>query len=89
MAMNISTIKAGLVLGALLGAWHLCWAILVAVGAAQSIIDFVFWMHFIRPVLTIEPFDSMRAAVLVVVTGAVGFVIGAMFAVIWNALHKT
>jgi hypothetical protein len=89
MVMNISAIRAGLVLGALLGAWHLCWAILVAVGAAQTIIDFVFWMHFIKPVFLIEPFDGIRAALLIGVTGALGFVIGATFAVIWNALHKT
>ena len=88
MAMNISPIKAGLVLGAFVGAWHLCWAILVALGAAQAIIDFVFWMHFIKPVFAIEPFDGIRAAVLVVITGAAGFVIGAVFAVIWNAVHK-
>ena len=56
---------------------------------AQAIINFVFWLHFIKPVFAIDPFDGMRATVLVLVTGAVGFVIGAVFAVIWNALHKT
>ena len=72
---------------ALFGALLLCWAILVAVGAAQAIIDFVLWMHFIKPVFVIQPFDGIRAALLVGVTGGLGFVIGVAFAVIWNALH--
>ena len=38
--------KSGLVLGALVGGWHLLWAIIVAAGWGQAFIDFILWMHF-------------------------------------------
>ena len=85
-AMNVG--KAGLVLGAVFGGWHLCWAILVALGWAQPVIDFVFWMHFIRPIYVIEPFDFTRAAILLAVTAGIGFVIGSAFALVWTSVHK-
>jgi len=88
MGSHISVRKAGFVVAALYGAWHLCWSILVASGLAQPFIDFVFWMHFIKPVYVIEPFAIGRAAILLGVTTGVGFVIGSIFALIWNALHK-
>ncbi len=89
MSWRISVLKAGLVVATLYGAWHLCWSILVALGLAQLLIDFVFWMHFIKPVYVIEPFSIGRAAILLVITTSVGFTIGSIFALIWNALHKT
>jgi hypothetical protein len=84
--MNIA--KAGFVLGLVLGGWHLCWSILVVLGWAQSVIDFVFWMHFIKPVYVIEPFEIARAAILVVVAAGIGFIIGSAFAGVWNVLHR-
>jgi hypothetical protein len=84
----ISPIKSGLVLGVVIGLWHLIWSLLVASGWAQPFIDFVFWMHFIRPVYVIEPFNLGTATILVVVTAVIGFVIGCLFAVLWNWFHK-
>ena len=88
MTGTVNATKAGLVLGTLLGGWHLCWAILVASGVAQTVIDFVLWIHFIKPIFVIEPFQLTTAAVLVVVTGVLGFIVGAVFAFIWNLLRK-
>jgi hypothetical protein len=88
MSAHINVGKAGLVLGALMGGWHLCWSALVAMQWAQPVIDFVFWMHFIKPIYVIEPFEIARAAILVVVTAGIGFLIGAVFALIWNAVHN-
>jgi polyferredoxin len=66
----------------------LCWSIFVALRLAQPVIDFVFWMHFIKPIYVIEPFEIVRAAILLIVTAGVGFIVGSVFALIWNALHK-
>lgn len=88
MGGTMSVRKAGFVLGSVTGGWHLCWSVLVAAGVAQRVIDFVFWMHFIKPVYVIEPFEIDRAAILVVVTAVLGFVVGSVFAMIWNAAHK-
>lgn len=88
MSAQMNVCKAGLVLGFVLGGWHLCWSILVALRWAQPVIDFVFWMHFIKPIYVIEPFEIARAAILIVVTAGIGFVIGSVFALVWNILHK-
>jgi hypothetical protein len=84
----INPLKAGITFGALLGAYHLCWSLLVALGGAQPLIDFVFWMHFIRPVFVIGPFNLPSAATLIVFSFAAGFVIAFLFALLWNKLHR-
>ena len=84
----ISANKAGLVVGSLVGGWHLLWAILVALQVAQPVIDFVFWMHFIKPTFVIEPFSFDRAIVLIVVTAVVGYAAGCCFGLLWNRLRR-
>ena len=88
MSGAISVGRAGLVVGGVIGGWHLCWSALVATGFAQTVIDFIFWIHFIKPIYVIEPFTLARAAILVVVTAALGFLIGSTFAMLWNAMRK-
>ncbi len=80
--------RTGSVLGLVLGGWHLCWSILVTLGWAQPVVNFVFWMHFIKPIYVIQPFEIGRAVILILVTAAVGFVFGFVFALIWNGLHS-
>jgi hypothetical protein len=83
----IHPIKAGITLAALIGGGHLCWAVLVAVGWAQPVMDFIFWIHFIKPVYVVGPFDLGTAAILVAITTVVGFVVAYVFSVLWNRLH--
>jgi hypothetical protein len=85
---TINPNKAGLVVGLILGGWHLLWALLVAAGFAQMLVDFIFWIHFFQRIIVVEPFDITRAFILVAVTAAIGYVIGYVFGVLWNRLHK-
>jgi hypothetical protein len=61
---------------------------LVALGWAQPVLDFVFWMHLIQPVFVIRPFSLSAAAALIVFTSVVGFVMAFLFALLWNRLHR-
>lgn len=80
--------KVGLVIGALIGGWHLLWSLLVLLRWAQPIIDFIFWAHMIKPVYVIKPFDPIAAVALVVIPGVIGYVFGFLGAIIWNRLHR-
>ena len=75
----------GLIVGIFLGGFHTLWAILVGVGLAQVLIDWIFALHMIRPPYVIAPFDLLKAVTLVVVTFVVGYIAGWIFAAICNA----
>jgi len=86
--MHVNPLKVGLVFGLFLALWHLCWAALVALGLAQKLLDFVFWMHFIAPPYHVEPFALPRAAILVLITFGVGLIGGFVGAIVWNVFHR-
>ncbi len=79
--------KVGLIVAAFFGLTHLSWAILVAIGLAQTLQDFVFSIHFLNNPFTVGSFDPVKALVLVGVTSLVGYVVGWVIAVLWNKMH--
>lgn|SRR5574341_1599009 len=83
----ISKKKLGVVIGSTFGLWHLAWALLVAFGIAQWLIDWVFRLHFIQPVYVITAFQPALAVALIVVTSILGYAIGWIVGAIWNWLH--
>lgn len=83
-----SPLGIGLTVGVVLGLWHFCWATLVATGWAQRVVDFVFWIHFYKPILRVEPFNFGVAVLLVSITGLFGFIVGAVAAIAWNQFHR-
>jgi len=80
--------KVGIVIGALIGGWHICWSILVGLGWAQPLIDFIFWAHMINAVYVVKAFDPVAAVTLIVSTSLMGYVFGSAGAIIWNKLHR-
>lgn len=86
---SVSAHRFGLTFGALLGSFHLVWSILVALGIAQWYMDTILRLHMIRMDLTILPFSITSAALLILVTAVIGYVIGFVAGSIWNAMSKS
>lgn len=80
--------KVGLVFGALLGGFHLFWSILVLLGVAQSIYDFILWAHMIHLAITIGPFDATATITLIIFTSVMGYILGNVGARVWNRIHR-
>jgi hypothetical protein len=84
MNNQINPKKAGFAVGGLLGGFHLAWAIVIAIGWAQALLDFSLWVHMVSMPMTVQPFNLSTAVALVVVTWLIGYVLGSAFACIWN-----
>ena len=84
----LNKIKVGLALGGFVALIHAVWAILVATGAAQPIVDFAFKLHMIINPMIVTEFNLLLSLALVVFTGAIGFVMGFVFATVYNWTHK-
>lgn len=83
----ISKNKLGVVLGSLLGLWHLAWAALVATGVAQWLMDWVFRLHFIQPPYVVSAFKLNYAIGLIVITSVLGYTFGWVGGALWNWVH--
>jgi hypothetical protein len=84
---GVSPHKLGLVLATFIGGWHIVWSLLVLLGWAQSLVNLVFWLHFIAPPYEVGPFVPWRAMALVAVATTVGYVFGRVLGAIWNWVH--
>lgn len=80
--------KTGLAVGKLVGGLHLVWAVLVALGWAQTLVNFSMWAHMVSVPVVVKAFDLSAAVTVVIVATFVGFFIGYVFAKIWNWLHR-
>lgn len=80
--------KTGLGLGSLFGLMHLLWSLMVAIGFAQGLMDWIYSIHFLNNPFRVGVFDVMTALILIVITSIVGFVIGWVFATLWNYWQK-
>jgi hypothetical protein len=87
--MKTDPVRLGVTFGLFLALFHAGWALLVALGWAQLLIDLAFWAHFIKPPYQIEAFETGRALVLVVFVFAVGLAMGIGGGYLWNRLARS
>jgi hypothetical protein len=80
--------KMGLVLGSFVAFVHIVWSVLIAFGWAQPWMDFVLRMHSLNNPYFLLPFDLTRSLGLIILTFLVGYILGNIFAMIWNKLHR-
>lgn len=84
---KINPCKLGSVVGGVVAIWHSIWAIIVFSGHAKEMLDWSLEMHFMHIEYSIEPFDFKNAILLILLSGMVGYVVGSVSALLWNATH--
>lgn len=80
--------KVALTFGLLIGGGHVLWSILIVLGLAQPLLNFIFWAHMLTVPSQVTEFTLMQAGTLIVVTFAVGYSVGFIFASVWNKMHR-
>ncbi|OHA16491.1 MAG: hypothetical protein A3C79_02640 [Candidatus Taylorbacteria bacterium RIFCSPHIGHO2_02_FULL_45_28] len=85
---HLNVRRTALSLGLFVGFLHLVWSIIVALGWAKPISDFILGLHHIQLSYTIAPFSLGTAIALILVTFISGYVFGLIFAVGWNMCKK-
>ena len=80
----ISKNKTGLTFGFLISFLHLVWAVLVAIGLAQPLVNFILNIHMVSEAVLVMPFNLGKAIGLIAVTFIVGYIFGYLMAFFWN-----
>lgn len=78
--------KIGLFTGGTIAFFNLVWSILVVLGIAQVLLDFVFSLHFLNNPFVVSTFDPIKFLTLLIVTFVSGYVIGWASTFLWNKL---
>lgn len=86
--MKFNVQKTALVLGIFLGLVHVVWSLLVLIGFAQPLLDFIFWVHMLANPYHVTGFTLTQSILLILVTCGVGYLVGYVFAMLWNKMHK-
>lgn len=74
----------GITLGVFFALLHAIWAFLVATGIGQRIFDWIFPLHFIDNMYYILDFNLATAVFLVIAAFIGGYVMGWLFAAMYN-----
>lgn len=85
--MKLDIYKTAMTVGLFFSGAHVVWSLLILFGWAQPLLNFIFWAHMVENPYTVVGFDLTKTLTLIVVTFAVGFVVGKVFAWIWNKMH--
>lgn len=80
--------QVGLITGIFFAVLHIGWSLLVFLGLAQALVDWVLWLHFMNIQVRIESFDLLKGVQLALFTFVVGYLLGWICTWIWNMVIK-
>ena len=80
--------RTALTLGSFAALVHLVWAVIVAAGLGQGLVNWKLGMHFLSAPYTVLPFDVVNAVLLIVLAFIGGSVAGAVLATLWNRMAE-
>jgi len=82
--MKINKNKTGLTFGFLISSMHLFWGVLVALGIAQVLLNFILDIHMLSMPIIVTPFNLIKTFELILITFVIGYVFGWLMAFFWN-----
>ncbi len=88
MAERLNPKQVGVTTGLFAALLHAVWSILVAIGVAQQLSDWLIGLHFVSDQHTVTAFSIGTAILLIVVAFVAWFVFGYVFASIYNWTAK-
>jgi hypothetical protein len=86
---HISIAKTAMAVGTVFAAWHTMWVVLVGLGWATEVLNFVLELHFLKIDFQLAPYSPFTAFSLVAITFCAGALLGAIFALVWNWLTNS
>lgn len=84
---TLNAMKISLAFACLMAVWHSGWAILVKIGAAQDLLNWILGLHFIEPMYKIQQFSFETALALVAVSSVIGFLFSYIFVACLNMIN--
>jgi len=88
MQITKSLLPSALIGGLCLASFHLCWVILVWLGFAQSLLDYIFKLHMLNTPFIVQPFNFLLASKLIAITFIIGAFYGVIFSIIKSLFYK-
>jgi hypothetical protein len=73
---------------ALLSSLHFAWLVLVYMGMAQVVMDFIFKIHMLNSPLQVQPFEWPYAFILIAITFSVGALYGWLYCVMQKLVNQ-
>lgn len=85
---ELQEMQVALVVAVFVSGLHIVWSLMILIGIAQPLLDFIFWAHMLTVPYRVTGFTLTQTIVLILVTFAVGYIGGWVFAKVWNMMRK-
>ena len=84
----MNTNKMGSVLGVFFGFWALVWEIVLFLGFGQNLLDWKLGLLSVNDPFTVASFSFVSAIELIVLFIIGGYILGAVYAIIYKKIYK-